>query len=203
VFSFINQASGRANGSQKPARQQAVDVGSYFQMTLHRLLKISVGLLLVFAVVVGLFYKTHPIILKWLYGTAGIIGKPIQATVYTNGQVNTGIKVFHTDKYWDTNEKANNYILSLTEFDSLGMLKFFNINLKEKWIGRPVGTSNYDYDIVFGRLFQSETGGHFTPFQDDMKGFNFDPKLSFNDRQITFNVPPNILKFDSVRIELK
>lgn len=172
-------------------------------MTLRKLLKITVGLLLVLAVVVGVFYKTHPIILKWLDGTAGIIGKPIKATVYTNGQINTGIKVFHADKYWDNNEKADNYILSLKEFDSFGMLKYFNINLKEKWIGRPVGTSNYDYDFVFGRLFQSETGGHFTAFQDDMKGFNFDPNLSFTDKEIKFNVPPHWLKFDSVRIRLQ
>ena len=168
-----------------------------------KLFKITVGLLLVLIAVVGLLYKTHPIILKWLYGSARSIGKPFQATVYTNGHVNYGIKVFHVDKYWDSNEKADGYILSLAEFDSLGTLKFFNIDLKEKWIGRPVGTSNKNYDFIAGHLFQSETGGHFSPFQDDMKGFNFDPQLSFTDRQIKFYVPPNKLKFDSVRIELQ
>jgi len=35
-----------------------------------------------------------------------------------------------------------------------------------------------------------------------MKGFNFDPQLLFIDRQIKFNMPPNELKFDSVRIKL-
>ena len=170
-------------------------------MTFRKLFKILVGLFLFFAVVVGLIYKSHPIILKWLDGSARLIGKPIQATVYTNGEVNIDIKVFLVVKYWDSNEKTDNYILSLREFDSLGMLKFFSIDLKEKWIGRPVGTSNYDYDFVFGCLFQSETGGHFIPFQEDVKGFNFDPQLSFTDRQIKFNVPPKLLKFDSVRIE--
>lgn len=172
-------------------------------MTLRKLLKIAVGLLLLFAVAVGLTSINHPIILKWVTGSARHIGTPIQATVYTNGQVNNGIKIFHVEKYWGSSEKAINYLLSLTEYDSLGKLRFFNINLNEKWIGRPAGTSKNDYDFIVGHLFQSETGGHFTPFQDDMKGFNFDPQLSFTDKQIKFNMPPNKLKFDSVRIELQ
>jgi len=36
----------------------------------------------------------HPIILKWVTGSARYNGKPIQAKVYTNGQVNCHIKVF-------------------------------------------------------------------------------------------------------------
>ncbi len=164
-------------------------------MTIRKLLKIVFGLLILFAVAVGLTSINHPIILKWVTGSARHFGKPIPATVYTNGQVNEHIKVFYTDE-------ANNYLLSLAEYDSLGMLKFLNINLNEKWIGRPVGTSKNDYDFIAGHLFQSKTGGHFSPFQDEMKGFNFDPQLSFTDRQIKFNMPPNELKFDSVKIKL-
>ena len=164
-------------------------------MTLRKLLKIVFGLLILFAVAVGLTSINHPIILKWVTGSARHLGKSIPATVYTNGRVNDHIKVFYTDE-------ANNYLLSLTEYDSLGMLKFLNINLNEKWIGRPIGTSKKDYDFIAGHLFQSETGGHFSPFQDDMKGFNFDPQLSFTDKQIKFNMPLNKLKFDSIRIKL-
>jgi hypothetical protein len=164
-------------------------------MTLRKLLKIVFGLLIVFAAAVGLTSINHPIILKWVTGSAKHHGKPIPATVYTNGQVNNHIKVFYTDE-------ANNYLLSLAEYDSLGMWKFFNINLNEKWIGIPIGTSKNDYDFIAGHLFQSETGGHFSPFQDDRKDFNFDPQFSFTDKQIKFNMPPNKLKFDSVRIML-
>ena len=164
-------------------------------MTLRKLLKIVLGLLIVFAVAVGLTSINHPIILKWMTGSARHHGKPMQATVYINGLVNDHLKVFYTDK-------PNNYLLSLAAYDSLGTLKFLNINLVEKWIGRPVATSKNDYDFIMGHLFQSETGGHFSPFQDDMKGFNFDPQLSFMDGQIKFNMPPNKLKFDSVRIVL-
>lgn len=172
-------------------------------MTLRKFLKLSVGLFVLGVATCILTYKTCPILLKYVIGSARHIGKSIKATVYTNGQVNRDIKIYHTDKYWNTTEIADNYIVSLKEFDSDGMLKYFNINLKEKWIGRPIATTNFDYDVVFGHLFQSETGGQFALFQDDMKGFNFDPQLSFTDRQIKFNMPPGTVKFDSVRIELQ
>jgi hypothetical protein len=165
-------------------------------MTLRKVLKIAFGLLVVLAVAVGLISINHPIILKWVTGSARHLGKSIPATVYTNGQVNDQIKVFYTDE-------ANNYLISLKEYDSLGKLKFLNINLEEKWIGRPVGTSKNDYDLIAGHLFQSEAGGHFSNFKDDMKGFGFDPQLSFTAKEIKFNVPPGKLKFDSIRIELK
>lgn len=164
-------------------------------MKLHTLIKILIGLLILIAVAIGLTSINHPIILKWVSGTAKHHGKPIPAIVYTNGQLDEKINVYYTDE-------ANNYLLSLAEYDSSGMLKFININLNEKWIGRPVAMSKNDYDIIAGHLFQSETGGNFSPFQDDIKGFNFDAQISFTDGQIKFHMPPNKLKFDSVRIVL-
>ena len=172
-------------------------------MALRKLVKISAGLLLLFAVVVGLTSINHPIILKWVTGSARRIGKPCQARVYTNGQINNGISVFYVDRYWGSSERANNYLISWPGLDSVGIITFFNINLNEKWIGKPAGSPKSDYDFIAGHLFQSETGGHFSPFQDDIKGFSFDPKLSFDGRQIKFNMPPNKLKVDSIRIELK
>ncbi|MGG9961148.1 hypothetical protein [Ferruginibacter sp. SUN106] len=186
-----------------PNLHKALLVGCYFKMTLRKLLKIFIGLLSVIAVAIGLTSISHPIFLKWLAGSAMHIGKPIRATVYTNGQVNNDIKVYHSEKYWKSADIANNYIVNLKEFDSDGMLKYFEINLKDKWIGRPIATTKDDYDIIFGHLFQSETGGIFALFQDDMKGFNFNPHLLYKDRQINFNVPPGLLKFDSLRIELQ
>ena len=164
-------------------------------MILRKLIKIVFGLLILFAVAVGLTSINHPIVLKWVTGSARHHGKPIPATVYTDGRMNDKIKVFYTDE-------PNNYLLSLAEYDSLGKLIFININLNEKWIGRPVGTSKNDYDIIAGHLFQSETGRRFSPFQDEVTGFDIDPQLSFTDKQIKFNMPPKKLKFDSVRIEL-
>jgi hypothetical protein len=164
-------------------------------MTLRKILKIVFGLLILFAVAVGLTSINHPIILKWVSGNARHHGKPIPAIIYTNGQVNDQVKVFYTDE-------ADRYLLSLAEYDSSGMLKFINIDLKEKWIGKPVATSKNDYDLIAGHLFQSEAGSHFTPFEDDIKGFNFDPELTFTGRQVKFNMPSNKLKLDSIRIIL-
>lgn len=171
-------------------------------LKLRKLLKILAGLFLIFIVAVGLVSKNHPIILKWLSGSARIIGKPISASVYTDGHINNGIKVFHIIQHWGSNNKANNYLLSLTEMDSRGRMTYLNINFDENWIGIPVGSSEKDYDFIAGYLFQSETGGRFALFQDDMKGFDFDPHLTFTEKQIKFNLPPDKFKFDSVRIEL-
>ena len=123
-------------------------------MLLRKLLKIVLVLLILFAVAIGLTSINHPIILKWVTGSARHFGQSIPATVYSNGQVNHHIKVFYTDE-------PNNYLLSLGEYDSLATLKFININLNEKWIGRPVGTSKKDYDFIAGHLFLSETGKNF------------------------------------------
>ena len=153
------------------------------------------GLLILLAVAIGLTSINHPIILKWVAGSARHFGKPIEATVYTNEEVNDHIKIFYSDD-------PNNYLLSLKEDDSSEMYKFFNINLAGKWIGRAVGTSKNDYDFIAGHLFLSEKGQHFTPFQDEIKGSNFDPQFSTTGRQIKFNMPPNELKIDSVRIKL-
>lgn len=139
--------------------------------------------------------------MKWSIGTGKNIGKPIKAIVYTNGEINDEIKVYRVNTYWD-GTKTNDYLLSLTQYDLEGKLKFINIDLKEKWIGRPVCTSMDCYQVVDGYLFQSESGGHFVPFEDDMKGYNFNPHLSFDDREIRFNIPRGVLRFDSVRIEL-
>ena len=161
-------------------------------MTLRKLLKIVFGLLILFAVAVGLASINHPIILKWVTGSARHFGKPIPATVYTNGQVNDNVKVFYSDQ-------PDNYLLSLTEDDNSGMAKILNINLNEKWIGTSAGSSKNDYDFIAGHLFLSGAGEHFSPLQD-VNGLNFDPQFSSSNRQIRFNVPPGVLKFDSVRI---
>ena len=172
-------------------------------MTFRNLIKLILGLLIVVAVVLVITSVNHPIILKWLSGTARVVGRPIKATVYTNGIINPGIKVFHVDKYWNSRKKANCYLLALEDADSLGTLRFINIDLNERWIGKAIATSKRDYDFVGGCLLQSETGGHFAPFQHDMKGFGFDPQLSFTAKQINFRTPPKTLKFDIVRIELE
>src|ERR1700733_2883194 len=157
----------------------------------QKLLKISAGLLIIFAVVLGLISINHPIIPKWLVGSARIIGRPIKAAVYTDGQLNKNICVFQVDKYWD-NEKANYYLIYFPIAETRNSIReVISLNLKDNYVGKPSGTCKKDYDIIFGLLFQSEFGAHFSKFEDDMKGYGFDPKLKFSDRHIELNIPPS------------
>ena len=123
-------------------------------MTIRKLLQILVALLLIFVVAVGLISINHPIIIKWLSGTARHIGKPITATVYTNGQINNDIKVFHVDKYWKGG-RADYYIIYVPYADK-SRLKFFSLNKKDNYAGCPVSTNIRDYDLIAGHLFQFE-----------------------------------------------
>ena len=65
--------------------------------------------------VIGLISRNHPIILKWVTGNARCIGKPVNAIVYTNGQINNNIKVYKINTYWEGGENIH-YLLNLPEF---------------------------------------------------------------------------------------
>ena len=171
-------------------------------MTLRKLSRVVVGLLLIAAVIIGLTSISHPIVLKLFAGSARLVGNPIKATVYTNGQVNNDIKVYHVGKYWN-GEPANYYILYFPYADN-SRLNFLSLNRKDNFAGGPSSTNRRDYDIVAGLLFQSEVGARFTPLQDDIKGFNHDPQLAFTDGEITLTVPPMAkeLMCDSIRVVL-
>src|SRR5450432_2347081 len=88
---------------------------------------------------IGIVGHNHPIFLKYLIGEASSLGSPISAKVYTDGRFNSDIKVYKDSKY------KNDYLLSLKEFDTDGMLQYVNIDLDNKWVGRPVGS---DYDTI-------------------------------------------------------
>jgi len=163
-------------------------------MTIRKISIAVLGLAAVLAITIGLTSLNHPIILKWVSGSARHLGSAMPATVFTNGIINDHVKVFYGDD-------GDSYIVSLAAFDQ-GMLQFININFRENWIGRPAATSENDYDLIAGHLFLSDAGGKFTPFGDDIKGLGFDPQLSLAGNEIQFNLPPGKLPFDSIRIVL-
>ena len=172
-------------------------------MTLRKFLRVIIGLLLIIVVIAGLTLIYHPIVLKWLTGSARLIGRPTRAIVYTDGQVNKDILVFYINKYWN-GEPADYYILYIP-YAHNSRLKVFSLNRKDKYAGSPSATNIRDYDIVVGYLFQSEVGAHFTSIQDDIKGFNFDLQLAFTEGQIMLRIPPAAkeLKCDSLRVVLQ
>jgi len=168
---------------------------------MRKLITILTVFLLIFGAVSLAIEKTHPIVIKWALGEAKIIGRPIKVSVYTDGHLNTDIRVYRDSLLW-SDGKFTGYLLSLKEYDKFGMLRYINIDPVDTLIGRPIGSSEADYELINGFMFQSETGSHIINFRDDIKGYNFDPHLEFDDEEIKFNVPPNQLKFQTIRIEL-
>jgi hypothetical protein len=143
---------------------------------MKKFIKILLVLLTTLMIIIGIISINHPIILKWLTGSARLIGKQINATVYTNNQINNNIKVFHVDNYWN-NENADYYILYSINAIENDRLRFFSLNKKDNYAGKTISTNIRDCDFILGQLFQSEVGAKFIDWQDDTKGFNFNPKL--------------------------
>ena len=162
--------------------------------------RIIIGVFLIIILVIGITAFNHPIILKWLVGSARIIGRSTNAIVYTNGVVNNDVKVFHVKKSWDGT--LTDYFLLYFPDAIDSRLQYLCVHKKAKYAGGASSTNIRDYDMIGGLLFQSEVGGQFTPMQHPEKGFNFDPELVFNENQFTLNIPPkkNRLKFDSLRV---
>jgi hypothetical protein len=160
------------------------------------------GSLVIAMVIMGIYvHNTYPILLKWMMGEARNLGKPIAAVVFTNGQVNTRIKVYRIGNYWYGGH-ANSYLLYLPEHDTAGMLAYVNVDLKDRWVGVPSATGEADYKVIGGSLFQSETGGHYSPFEDGIKGLNWQPQLVVGPNAFHFTFPPHVLPFDSIRVDL-
>jgi hypothetical protein len=143
---------------------------------MKKFIKILLVLLTTLMIIIGIISINHPIILKWLTGSARLIGKQINATVYTNNQINNNIMVFHVDNYWN-NENADYYILYSINAIENDRLRFFSLNKKDNYAGKTISTNIRDCDFILGQLFQSEVGAKFIDWQDDTKGFNFNPKL--------------------------
>ena len=145
------------------------------------------GLFFVFFILV--VYR-HPIVLKWMTGSARVIGLPVRTSVYADGIIDKRIKVFHCDKYWDGG-KADYYILYLLSPYSFKTKHIMSVNIPGKFAGVPTATNKVAFDLVFGILFQSETGTQFSDFRDDTRGYGFDPELDISGKTIRFNLPSN------------
>jgi hypothetical protein len=163
---------------------------------MRKFLLILAGLIVVIVITCGVIYFEHPILSKWMSDTARNIGKPIDATVYINGRVNDSIKVYRDKKF------KNDYIVSFTEVAELGsLLKYIDIDLEKKMVGRPGSVATQDYDVVMGNLFMSDIAEHVTDFSQG-SDFTFDANLSFTKNEIRFTVPTPALNRDSVKIVL-
>ncbi len=166
--------------------------------------KITIGIGALLIGLIGFLSKDHPIILKWLTGSARIIGQPIEAEVFTDGQLNSQIKVFPAQSAWLESDEIAYLILYFPHQKQAESRQVLCIHLGESYVAMP-NSHKKDYDLVLGRLLESETGGKtMVSFQDGAKSFGFDPQLRVQEKRITFQLPPSLEDYncDSIRIEL-
>lgn len=143
----------------------------------------------------------HPILLKWVSGSARQLGRPINSAVYRNGIIDKKLKVFHVNHYWN-GEPADYYLLYSADSKN-SRLKVISLNKKDNYAGLPAATNILDYDLVGGVLFQSEVASKFTTFQHDLKGFGYDPDIRFEQKGILLNVQSEVgSRRDSVRVSI-
>jgi hypothetical protein len=146
---------------------------------------IVVGIVLLFSV---FFVYRHPILLEWMTGKARIIGFPIRADVYADGEIDKRIRIFRCDKYRD-GPKADFYILYLLSPYSFKTKHIISLDLQEKYAGVPAVTDKNAFDLVFGILFQSESATQFQDFRDQVTGYGFDPQLNISGNTVLFRIP--------------
>ncbi len=111
-------------------------------------------------------------------GAARVIGWPVRARVYADGEIDKKIRVFHSDKYWDARE-ADYYILYNLSPYTYKTKHVVSLDIRNKYAGVPAFTDQNSFDLVFGILFQSEAGAQFSDFRDDLKGYGFDPHFGY------------------------
>jgi len=150
--------------------------------------KIVFALFVLFLALLLLFVYRHPIVLKWMTGSARVIGWPVRASVYADGEIEKKIKVFHSDKYWD-GRKADCYILYIISPYPYKTKHIISLDIRGKYAGVPAFTDKNSFDLVFGILFQSETGTQCSDFRDVEKGYGFDPHMDITGKTIRFNLP--------------
>jgi hypothetical protein len=83
------------------------------------------------------------------------------------------------------------------------MKHIISLDIHDNRAGVPAMTDKNTFDLVFGVLFQSETGTQFTDFKDELKGYGFDPHLNISGKSIRFYLPSkNRNELSLIRIEI-
>jgi hypothetical protein len=163
--------------------------------------KILFAITVLFSVLFIVVIYRHPIILKWMKGSARLVGLPMRAKVYSDDKIDHQIKVFHSDSYWD-GRKAEYYILYIISPYTYKTKHIIRLDIRDKNAWVPAKTDKTAFDLVFGILFQGETGTQFSDFRDEVNGYGFDPDINVSGRNIRFNLPSKYRNEPSlIRIE--
>jgi hypothetical protein len=135
-------------------------------------------------------------------GSARIVGLPVRATVFADDTIDQRIKVFHTDRQWN-GKKTDCFFLYLLSPYTFKTKHIISIIRHSSYAGVPSATDKMAFDLVFGILFQSETGTKFSDFRDNANGYGFDPQMNETGGIILFRIPSKQKPEGSlIRIEL-
>ena len=152
-------------------------------------MKKNIFLLLSISIIIILFiFFRTPIIGKYIFGTARIIDKQVQYKVLLNNRKYDKCKVFEIKKSFDGKLKCNLLVLYFENKSNTETRNVILIDLNEKKAGRP-NSNKKDYDLIFGNLFQSESGSFYVAFDNVAKGYGFNTDLIIKNNNIKFKLP--------------
>ena len=142
-------------------------------------------------IAMGLYgISANPILGKWLFGSARIIGKPIDAVVMVNGVEAPNAKVFLQTTDFSDQQDRDYLILYTPNKTKLEGRNIMIVDRSNNLVRKPGASNRRDYEVLGGYLFQSESGAKtLIPIHDDIKGLGFNPGLEFNGEIIRFNLP--------------
>lgn len=138
-------------------------------------------------IILFIFFRT-PIIGKYIFGTARIIDTQIQYKVFVNNRKYDKCKVFEIKKSFDGKRNCNLLALYFENNLNPETRNVILIDLTDKKVGRP-NSNKKDYDLIFGNLFQSESGSFYVAFDDVAKGYGFNTDLIIKNNNIKFKLP--------------
>ncbi len=137
------------------------------------------------------FYNPS-ILLKLFVGSARNIGKPINAEIFINDKKQDEAKLFYVNTNFYNDKKEDYYVLYLRNLRNLknseNIFPVYVIDKKYNFLEIP-NASISDYNIVFGNLYQSESGANVrVPIDGKLKGFGYNPNLKIEKNKFEFEI---------------
>ncbi|MBA4318795.1 MAG: hypothetical protein C0412_10380 [Flavobacterium sp.] len=138
-------------------------------------------------IILFIFFRT-PIIGKYIFGTARIIDTRVHYKVLVNNRNYDKCKIFEIKESYDGKHNCNLLVLYFENNSNPETRNVILIDLSDKKVGQP-NSNKKDYDVIFGNLFQSESGSFYVPFDDIAKGYGFNTDLIIINKKIKFKLP--------------
>jgi hypothetical protein len=150
--------------------------------------KIIAVLISISILIILLIYFETPIIGKYIFGSARIIDTQAQYKVLVNNKKYDKCKVFEVKESFDSKRNCNLLVLYFDNNVNPETRNVILIDLTDKKVGSP-NSNKKDYDVIFGNLFQSESGSFYVAFVNVAKGYGFNTDLITKNNNIKFKLP--------------